>query len=71
MNPKERAEYLIQKFKEIQYPDFTSEQQAKKGASLLCDEMMDANINLDGSQPKQHMQMVYDFYYNVKREING
>jgi hypothetical protein len=71
MSPREKADYLIQKYKDIQYPDFTSEQQAKKGASLLCDEMMDANINLDGEHPKRYMEMVHDFYYNVKREING
>lgn len=71
MSPKERADYLIKKFMEIQYPDFTSEQQAKKGASLLCDEIMDANINLDGSNPKNHKEIVYNYYYNVKREING
>jgi hypothetical protein len=33
--------------------------------------MMDANINLDGEHPKRYMEMVHDFYYNVKREING
>jgi hypothetical protein len=71
MSVPEKAQYLIEKFKDIQYPDFTSEQQAKKAASILCDEMMDANINLDGEQPKRYMEMVYDFYYNVKREING
>jgi len=71
MSPRDKADYLIQKYKDIQYPDFTSEQQAKKGASLLCDEMMDANINLDGEHPKRYMEMVHDFYYNVKREING
>jgi hypothetical protein len=71
MKPKEKADYLIQKFKEIQYPDFTSEQQAKKGASLLCDIIMDANMNLEGEEPKRYIEMVYNYYYLVKREING
>jgi hypothetical protein len=71
MTPEEKAVYLIERFKEIQYSDFTSEQQAKKAASILCDVIMDANMNLEGEEPKRYMEMVYNYYYLVKREING
>jgi hypothetical protein len=71
MTPKERADFLIEKFKEIQYPDFQSEQQAKKCASILCDTIMDSNINLECDEPKRYIESVYNYYYLVKRQING
>lgn len=64
-NPVDVAIELVDRFNEQKIED------AKKCAMIVCDVIMDANINLDGEQPKRYMEMVHDFYYNVKREING
>ena len=71
MTPKERADFLIDKFKEIQYPDFQSDQQAKRCALLVVDEILDI-IEDDGfTFAEYHDKKTIEFWFEVKREING
>ena len=67
MNPNEKAIDILDRFKNVGM----SEDDSKKCALIVCDTMMDENINLEGSYPKNYMELIYNFYYNVKREIIG
>ena len=71
MTPKERADFLIDKFKEIQYPDFQSEQQAKQCALFVVDEILDI-IEDDGFTFAEYQdKKTIEFWFEVKSKING
>ena len=67
MNPNEKALEILNRFRDIGM----SEDDSRKSALIVCDTLMDENINLEGSYPKHYMELIYNFYYNVKREIIG
>ena len=67
MNPNEKAIDILDRFRNVGM----SEDDSRKCGLIVCDTMMDENINLEGSQPRNYMNSIYDFYYNVKREIIG
>ena len=67
MNPNEKAIDILDRVRNIGM----NEDDSKKCALIVCDTMMDENINLEGSYPKNYMELIYNFYYNVKREIIG
>lgn len=65
--PTDVAIELLDRFQDIG----KNEEDAKKCALIVCDVLMDFNINLEGSQPRTYMEEVYNFYYNVKRNLIG
>jgi hypothetical protein len=70
MTPKEKAEKLIEKYRFVEIPHFTSMFEIKECALIAVDEILDI-IEDDGfTFAEYHDKKTIEFWFEVKKEIN-